>query len=58
MELQLKKKSVLITGGSKGIGIATAKAFATEGASLHLAARNKDDLQKAKAEIENEHDIR
>ena len=31
MELGLKKKQVLITGGTKGIGLATAKAFAREG---------------------------
>ena len=57
MELQLNKKSVLITGGSKGIGLATARALAAEGASLHLAARNIDDLQKVKAEIEKEYGI-
>lgn len=52
MNLQLKNRSVLITGGSKGIGLATAKLFAQEGASIKLAARNLDDLQKAKQEIE------
>ncbi len=57
MEMQLNKQSVLITGGSKGIGLATAKAFAAEGASLHLAARHMDDLQKAKTEIEETYDI-
>ena len=30
MDLQLKDKRVLITGGSKGIGLAVAKAFAAE----------------------------
>ena len=57
MELQLNNKSALITGGSKGIGLATAKTFAAEGVSLHLAARNIDDLQKAKTEIEKEYKI-
>ncbi len=57
MEMQLSKKSVLITGGSKGIGLATAKAFAAEGASLHLAARHMDNLQKAQTEIEKTYDI-
>ncbi len=57
MELQLEKKAVLITGGSKGIGLATAKAFAAEGTTLHLAARNVEDLQKAKREIEKAHAV-
>ncbi|MGI9570199.1 MAG: SDR family NAD(P)-dependent oxidoreductase, partial [Desulfobulbia bacterium] len=54
MELQLNEKSVLISGGSKGIGLATARTFAAEGTSLHLAARNIEDLQKAKKEVEDE----
>ncbi len=33
MDLQLAGKSVLVTGGSKGIGLACAEAFAAEGAN-------------------------
>jgi len=40
----------LITGGSKGIGLATARAFAAEGVGLHLAARSESDLEKARIE--------
>ena len=47
MDLQLKNKRVLITGGSKGIGLACARAFAAEGARLALAARQADTLQAA-----------
>jgi NAD(P)-dependent dehydrogenase (short-subunit alcohol dehydrogenase family) len=47
MDLQLKGKSVLVTGGSKGIGLACAKAFAAEGCRIHLAARDKDRLAQA-----------
>ena len=47
MDLGLKGKSVLGTGGSKGIGLACAKAFAAEGCLLHLAARDKDRLAQA-----------
>ncbi|HEY5897600.1 MAG TPA: short-chain dehydrogenase/reductase [Burkholderiales bacterium] len=47
MDLGLKGKSVLITGGSKGIGLACAKAFAAEGARLHLAARDRARLEQA-----------
>ena len=51
MDLRLKGKSVLITGGSKGIGLAAAKAFAAEGCRLHLAARDRERLERAKAEL-------
>ncbi len=51
MELDLNGKSALITGGSKGIGFATARAFAAEGTALHIAARNAGDLERARAEI-------
>jgi NAD(P)-dependent dehydrogenase (short-subunit alcohol dehydrogenase family) len=47
MDLRLKGKSVLVTGGSKGIGLACAKAFAAEGCRLHLASRDKDRLAQA-----------
>ena len=39
MDLELQGKRILITGGSKGIGFATAKSFAREGANLILVAR-------------------
>ena len=40
MDLNLKGKRVLVTGGSKGIGRACAEAFAREGADVRIAARN------------------
>ncbi|MEC8027046.1 MAG: SDR family NAD(P)-dependent oxidoreductase, partial [Pseudomonadota bacterium] len=36
MELNLRGKTVLITGGSKGIGKAVAEVFVEEGADVHL----------------------
>lgn len=51
MDLELKGKSVLITGGSKGIGLACARAFAAEGCRLHLAARDRERLENAKQEL-------
>jgi NAD(P)-dependent dehydrogenase (short-subunit alcohol dehydrogenase family) len=47
MDLGLKDKKVLITGGSKGIGLACARAFIAEGARVALVSRSEDNLRKA-----------
>jgi len=47
MDLGLKDKLVLITGGSKGIGFAAAKAFLAEGARVAIASRSQDNLDRA-----------
>lgn len=57
MDLQLNGKTALITGGSKGIGFATAQTLAAEGVSLHLASRDPEALAKAKSSIQAEHDV-
>jgi 3-oxoacyl-[acyl-carrier protein] reductase len=46
MDLGLEGKNVLITGGSKGIGLAIAELFADEGANISICARNADDVAK------------
>lgn len=55
MDLKLKGRTVLITGASRGIGRATADAFAAEGANLHLVARGLEGLQQASNEIKRDH---
>ena len=45
MEMNLKNKSVLITGASKGIGLVIAETLAAEGCNLHLAARDEAALE-------------
>jgi NAD(P)-dependent dehydrogenase (short-subunit alcohol dehydrogenase family) len=57
MELELRGKSVLITGASKGLGLACAHGFAAEGASVHLAARNTAALEAAAADIRKKHKV-
>lgn len=52
MLTSIKDKSVIVTGGSKGIGRGIASVFAAQGAKVTLAARGKDDLEKAANEID------
>jgi NAD(P)-dependent dehydrogenase (short-subunit alcohol dehydrogenase family) len=47
----LKGKIAVITGGSSGIGLATAKRFVSEGAYVFITGRRQPELDKAKAEI-------
>src|SRR5215813_4862750 len=47
MELGLAGRVVLITGGSKGIGLACAHAFLSEGAKVAIASRNRENLERA-----------
>jgi NAD(P)-dependent dehydrogenase (short-subunit alcohol dehydrogenase family) len=54
MDLGLKGKSVLVTGGSKGIGLACAQAFAAEGCRVHLAARDRERLASAARSVGGE----
>ena len=58
VQLHLTDKTALITGASKGIGLAIARVFAAEGCHLHLAARNADAMMEAKGEIETRDGVR
>lgn len=55
MNLDLQDCRVLITGGSKGIGLAVAHGFAAEGCSLNLVSRSTDNLEAAKEAIAAKH---
>ena len=56
--MSLKGKAALITGGSRGIGLAIARAFAMQGADLLIAARTEEELGQARAAIESEFGVR
>ena len=47
MNLELEGSIVLVTGGSKGIGLACARAFAHEGARVAIASRSSENLERA-----------
>ena len=51
MELGLEGKVVLVTGGSKGIGLACAVAFAAEGARIAICSRSHDNVERARADL-------
>jgi NAD(P)-dependent dehydrogenase (short-subunit alcohol dehydrogenase family) len=48
---KLKGKVAVITGGSSGIGLATAKRFVEEGAYVFITGRRETELDKAVKEI-------
>jgi NAD(P)-dependent dehydrogenase (short-subunit alcohol dehydrogenase family) len=51
MNLQLSGRTVIITGGSKGIGLACARAFLLEGARVALFSRDPANLESARAAL-------
>jgi len=58
MDLKLAGKTALITGGSKGIGRATAEVMAAEGCNVIIVARNPETLAVAKSAIAQKSNVR
>ena len=57
MDLNLKDKTAIVTGGNKGLGAASARRLAQEGVRLLLTARNQDHLENVAHAIEQEFGI-
>ena len=51
MEISLLRRAAIVTGGSKGIGLAVAARFATSGADVAIVARTAEPLKEAVAAI-------
>jgi NAD(P)-dependent dehydrogenase (short-subunit alcohol dehydrogenase family) len=57
MDLKLRGRRALITGSSKGIGLAIAQALAAEGCGVQLVARTRSELDKVTAQIKSDHGV-
>ena len=53
LEYDLKNKNVLITGGSRGLGLVMAREFAHEGARIAICARDEEELEHARIDLES-----
>ena len=58
MDLGLKGKRAVITGGSIGIGLAVAHALASEGVEIAIIARDKARAEKQAADVAKQHGVR
>src|SRR6185295_17137520 len=58
MDLGLKGRTALITGGSRGIGYGVAEMLAAEGCHLHLASRSQESLDAARQKLADAHGVK
>jgi NAD(P)-dependent dehydrogenase (short-subunit alcohol dehydrogenase family) len=58
MELNLKGRTALITGGSRGIGYGIAESLAAEGCNLHLASRSAESLEGARKKLADKYGVK
>ncbi len=58
MDLGLKGKKAIVTGGTRGIGRAIAETLAAEGCDIAICARNTDQVTAAVAEIAASHGVK
>jgi len=56
--MRLKNKVAIVTGGSSGLGKATAMMFVKEGAKVVIVSRNKNSLEQTMQEISRKGDGR
>ena len=57
MELNLRGRTALVTGASKGIGLASAECLAAEGVNVILVSRTQADLDAARQKIIGRHNV-
>ena len=58
MELHLKGRRALVTGGSRGIGLGVARVLAAEGCELHIASRSAESLAQARKSLEDAYAVK
>lgn len=51
MDLQLEGKAAIVTGSSRGLGLASAKSLAAEGCRVCMCARGREALERAAADV-------
>jgi len=52
--MDFEGKTALITGGSRGLGLLLAREFVTHGANVVICARDGDDLERARVDLERQ----